>query len=330
MRDSKEKRIGDFLDHGDGTASDTRTGLMWMRCALGQSWDGNACIGKPSFYNLDEVSLPIEFAGYSDWRLPINQEFQFARTPTLPSLTVDEVFTNKEYVRLVRDRVWWGAGGVQAEYKLVIHLIGAGGGIVSQSPKLLTHLQGSTVKLSALPVKGYKFIGWHGDAAGGDVTCEVVMDSAKNIFAEFAPLDLFPLTLESQQQPVEISMTLTHVLQRLLALERNLASVQRQLQAIAGNFQNLSGNAVNDVVPVQTLPEVLQWLVTKSRVSLAELRARLLPLNFLSGAIINDVNERALDLTGDLALEEIGTEVLVAQSMLTVVLANWNTNTELS
>jgi hypothetical protein len=37
MSDSKDKRIGDFWDHGDGTATDTRTGLMWMRCALGQT-----------------------------------------------------------------------------------------------------------------------------------------------------------------------------------------------------------------------------------------------------------------------------------------------------
>ena len=34
-----------FQDLGDGTVQDTKTGLTWMRCSLGQSWDGVSCTG---------------------------------------------------------------------------------------------------------------------------------------------------------------------------------------------------------------------------------------------------------------------------------------------
>ena len=58
--------------HGDGTVTDTVTGLMWMQCSLGQ--DSNAdCSGNASSYNWKEALEAAEghvFATYSDWRLP--------------------------------------------------------------------------------------------------------------------------------------------------------------------------------------------------------------------------------------------------------------------
>ncbi|KOR27965.1 hypothetical protein TI04_12110, partial [Achromatium sp. WMS2] len=37
---------GHYLIHPDGTVTDTRNGLMWKRCAEGQTWDGKTCVGK--------------------------------------------------------------------------------------------------------------------------------------------------------------------------------------------------------------------------------------------------------------------------------------------
>ncbi|MBI4740856.1 MAG: DUF1566 domain-containing protein [Betaproteobacteria bacterium] len=64
-------RAGNFTDNGDGTVTDTRTGLVWMRCALGQTWSGTACTGTAAAYSWDQAaSLTLTYAGRSDWRLP--------------------------------------------------------------------------------------------------------------------------------------------------------------------------------------------------------------------------------------------------------------------
>ena len=39
-----------FLDHGNGTVTDQHTGLTWMRCKLGQTWNGSSCLGEPTVY----------------------------------------------------------------------------------------------------------------------------------------------------------------------------------------------------------------------------------------------------------------------------------------
>lgn len=59
--------------------------------------------------------------------------------------------------------------------------------------------------------------------------------------------------------------------------------------------------------------------------TLVALRSYLLPLDLLPGAVIDELNEHALDLTGEPALEQNEKEsVLVAQEILTQVLACWN------
>jgi hypothetical protein len=46
---------------------------MWMRCALGQNWNGATCTGSVQVYTWQAALQAAEgfsFAGYSDWRLP--------------------------------------------------------------------------------------------------------------------------------------------------------------------------------------------------------------------------------------------------------------------
>lgn len=62
-----------FEVHDDGTVSDTKTGLMWQRCNVGQNWDGNTCSGFGGWFSVHEifnVAKQSETAGYDDWRLP--------------------------------------------------------------------------------------------------------------------------------------------------------------------------------------------------------------------------------------------------------------------
>jgi hypothetical protein len=49
--------------------------LMWMRCAMGQTWDGSTCTGTANEYTWDQaMALRPSFAGYSDWRVPTHEE----------------------------------------------------------------------------------------------------------------------------------------------------------------------------------------------------------------------------------------------------------------
>lgn len=63
-----------FKDHGNGTLTDTRSGLMWKKCLEGQS--GGDCAGSPQRMSWDKAlnnaqfASSSQFAGYRDWRLP--------------------------------------------------------------------------------------------------------------------------------------------------------------------------------------------------------------------------------------------------------------------
>ncbi len=62
-----------LTDHGNGTVTDIKTGLMWKKCLEGLS--GSACTsGSVSLFTwqqaLAQPGNNSGFAGYNDWRLP--------------------------------------------------------------------------------------------------------------------------------------------------------------------------------------------------------------------------------------------------------------------
>lgn len=62
-----------FSVNSDGTVKDNQTGLIWMRCVLGQVWNGSSCDGNASFLNWQDSLSQAEnlvFSGKNDWRLP--------------------------------------------------------------------------------------------------------------------------------------------------------------------------------------------------------------------------------------------------------------------
>lgn len=66
-----------FKDNGDGTVTDIQSRLTWMRCSLGQSWNGSTCTGMPAIYTWqsarDEAARLDRNGGYAgrhDWRVP--------------------------------------------------------------------------------------------------------------------------------------------------------------------------------------------------------------------------------------------------------------------
>ena len=61
----------DFIDNNDGTVTHKKTGLIWQRCAVGQTWTGSSCNGFATHSPIDSASkLTSNFAGKSDWRIP--------------------------------------------------------------------------------------------------------------------------------------------------------------------------------------------------------------------------------------------------------------------
>ncbi len=65
---SNKLRVNDFEPKGDEVL-DKRTGLVWMRCNLGQKWDGSTCKGKAIEYKHKDAKKVCSSYG-KDWRLP--------------------------------------------------------------------------------------------------------------------------------------------------------------------------------------------------------------------------------------------------------------------
>jgi len=70
-----------YRDHGDGTVTDVKTTLQWMRCSLGQTWQGGTCVGEAKTYSwqaaldvADTLNRQGGYAGYQDWRVPTKEE----------------------------------------------------------------------------------------------------------------------------------------------------------------------------------------------------------------------------------------------------------------
>ncbi len=134
---------------------------------------------------------------------------------------------------------------------------------------------------------------------GGDVFRAESIDAVKNVTAELT------------QRIEQLEASLREVLLKLETLEAHQVSLPKA-----------DGTEGNRDTVAPTFPKALAWLATQDRVSLAVLRDRLLPLDRLTGAVIDELNERALDLMGEIALEESGEEILVFREVLATVIAN--------
>jgi hypothetical protein len=65
-----------FKDNGDGTVTDQRSKLTWMRCMVGQEWQHGQCTGsgrKLTWEAAQSIAVMVNQKGdffYNDWRVP--------------------------------------------------------------------------------------------------------------------------------------------------------------------------------------------------------------------------------------------------------------------
>ena len=92
------KALG-YVDNGNGTVTDTRTGLMWKQYLEGQS--GADCEGTVGKFNWDTaMKIPQTlnqhgFAGYHDWRIPTRDELESLVMPECANPAIcTEAFPN--------------------------------------------------------------------------------------------------------------------------------------------------------------------------------------------------------------------------------------------
>lgn len=93
----------------DDIVMDKATSLMWLRCSVGQKWDGQTCIGSVNTYTYDqgqplriarELAHKYRWGGYSDWRLPTVQELMtLVKLEQKPTTINTEVFPNTSPIR---------------------------------------------------------------------------------------------------------------------------------------------------------------------------------------------------------------------------------------
>lgn len=72
-----------FKVHTDGTITDTKARLTWMRCSIGMHWKDGNCADVAVQYEWKDAGRFITrlndgegYAGYKDWRLPTLKELE--------------------------------------------------------------------------------------------------------------------------------------------------------------------------------------------------------------------------------------------------------------
>jgi hypothetical protein len=102
-----------FSDNGDGTVTDNATGLMWM-----QADNGEGILWKDALSYAEN----LDYAGYSDWRLPDVKELQsivdYTRSPsTTSSAAIAPVFSSTQITNEQGedDYPWYWSGTTHAK-----------------------------------------------------------------------------------------------------------------------------------------------------------------------------------------------------------------------
>ena len=147
-----------YSDNGDGTVTDPTTGLVWMRCPMGQTLDSYGCAGTARTYTGDKAEAltgHVTFAGQSDWRLPNVRELQTIvdRSVTVPAIdsvafpntdpkpfwaassytgiTYDAWYVSFDFGRPTYAPYWYGSNSYLASFQVRLVRAGQSSGLLN-------------------------------------------------------------------------------------------------------------------------------------------------------------------------------------------------------
>lgn len=95
---------------GGATVTDSRIGLEWDRCSLGQTWNGSSCANSPTPYNWQAAlqaakdANTANYLGHQDWRLPNIKELRSLAEQRCWSPAIDS-----SYFPNTASDVYWSA-----------------------------------------------------------------------------------------------------------------------------------------------------------------------------------------------------------------------------
>ncbi len=75
------------------TIRDRASGLEWLRCSVGQVWNGFTCIGNARMLSLEEAQMAVDLASKElggGWRLPTVDELKTLVCKDCPPPKIDE------------------------------------------------------------------------------------------------------------------------------------------------------------------------------------------------------------------------------------------------
>ena len=97
---------GQFLAR-DHLIIDLRSGVEWMRCSVGQRWNGASCEGKIIRLNHDDVAKAIVIANEQlggNWRLPSRKELEGLVCAACETIKID----SESFPQTVPEPYWTG------------------------------------------------------------------------------------------------------------------------------------------------------------------------------------------------------------------------------
>jgi len=322
-----------YLDNRNGTITDPRTGLIWMRCLLGQrfdhthrlSFDGHKCTGTANTYTWENAELvQHQYAGHNNWRLPTIKELESIfgersdrneNKATFPWFVYeDDIFSTT--------CVWSSSTGTEMDAFTVYAYHPSNDSLVHCFDDYLDD--------------HHQILLVHSIEGGSNANIGANKE-LQNISNRPSPPDEIISSAIDSTNIASPVVLLRNMTERFDQLEARFEEMTNRIELLAKSLTSPQSRFAIDVLPLAqtgridvalpvetTYLEFLYWLVEQQGIAFSDLRTRLLPLDLLPGAVINDINERALDLTGEAALEEDGVTVIVHREVLLQIIDAWD------